>query len=119
MSDHEQRTQREPEVGTTVHLCLVGAGVQMMCQPAIIVKVQAPHELHPHAAPGIHHTHLAVFAPDGRRVVFSGIPYEPLAAGDITGTWHYKGEHEHTPVCGDQCIIPFTVGDSGQQEQEG
>ena len=25
---------------------------------------------------------------------------------------------EPAPIIGDQCIIPFTVGDSGQQEQE-
>lgn len=94
----------QPEVGTTVHFSLVGGPFDLVCHPAIVTKIEDGSELAPNETPRPHMVHLAVILPDGRHVPFSGIGYAPLAAGDVSGTWHPKhpkSEHEQGGwICG-------------------
>lgn len=86
-------TQRQPEVGTTVHFCLVGGPVALDCVPAIIVEVEDGSKLGPNELPRDRMVTLAIVRPEGRQII-GGIGYAPLSDRDLTGSWHFKSEHE-------------------------
>lgn len=86
----------QPELYTTVHLRLAQVAVVTgrppeACVPAMIVKIEDGEEERRE-----HMVHIVVVGPDGRRQVFSGIPYVSLADDNSHGTWHFKSEHDDT-----------------------
>lgn len=88
-----------PEVGTTVHFMLsplaLGLGhAPDTCVPAIITEVEDGSNLGPNELPRDRMVQLAVVTVVGRQK-FGGIGYSPLRAGDLSGTWHFKDEHEN------------------------